>query len=278
VSEARFTALLPEAEAANDPAYLSELLTQIARAQGLQRRYADATASLDRAQSLIRAEMIVPRIRLLLERGRVFNDTLQTAAAKACFVVAWEIGQAHRGQPRVDNLAVDAIHMIAIVEPPADSVTWNLRAIDYSQASDDPHARRWIGTLKNNLAWAYSSLGRYAEAVEIFEWLWQFHLKENRPGRAQGSRWCMAKNIRLLGRIEDALAIQQEIYAQLVVENKVDIDGYCREEFGECLLALGRPDEARPHFAKAFEVLSKDPWFPPTEAARLERMRQLGRV
>jgi hypothetical protein len=53
-------------------------------------------------------------------------------------------------------------------------------------------------------------------------------------------------------------------------------DGYCNEELGECLLALGRGEEAKPHFAIAYRVLANDPWFPPTGSARLERMKQLG--
>jgi len=43
----------------------------------------------------------------------------------------------------------------------------------------------------------------------------------------------------------------------------------------ECLLALGRTREARRAFARAYELLSRDPWFPPTETARLERIRRL---
>jgi hypothetical protein len=47
---------------------------------------------------------------------------------------------------------------------------------------------------------------------------------------------------------------------------------------GECLLALGRADEARPHFARAYELLSQDEWFPADEKQRLARMKELGRV
>ena len=48
------------------------------------------------------------------------------------------------------------------------------------------------------------------------------------------------------------------------------------EELGECLLAHGRGDEARPFFARAHEELSKDAYLAENEVARLERLRQLG--
>ena len=54
-------------------------------------------------------------------------------------------------------------------------------------------------------------------------------------------------------------------------------DGYNHEEIGECLLALGRPDEARPHFARAYEILSKDAWLADGEPERLKRLAELGR-
>jgi len=51
--------------------------------------------------------------------------------------------------------------------------------------------------------------------------------------------------------------------------------GYVSEELGECLLALGRADEARPHFAEAYRLLSADHSFADADAERLARMRAL---
>ncbi|CAN5383598.1 tetratricopeptide repeat protein [soil metagenome] len=274
-SEAKFVALMPEAETSGDAAYLAELLTQIARAQGLQRRYEDTLATLARALPLLKPERVVPRIRYGLERGRVHNDQLQTADAKSRFVEAWELGLAHWGEPRVDNFAVDAAHMIAIVEPPAEAIRCGLLALDYAGRSDDPRARNWEGTLKNNLAWAYSDSGDYARAIALFEERRIALLAIGNAKRAREMEWSKARNLRLLGLVDESLAIQQSIYSELVRSGTADTDGYCNEELGECLLALGRADEARPHFARAYAALSRDPWFPPTFAARLERMRQL---
>src|SRR5438105_5024377 len=51
-TEARFRALLPQAEASGDVSYLAQLLTQIGRAQGLQGNFEGASHTLDRVDGL----------------------------------------------------------------------------------------------------------------------------------------------------------------------------------------------------------------------------------
>ena len=53
-------------------------------------------------------------------------------------------------------------------------------------------------------------------------------------------------------------------------------DGFIFEEIGECLLLLNRAEEARPHFSKAYKILSKDPWLAEQEPGRLARLKLLG--
>ena len=77
-----------------------------------------------------------------------------------------------------------------------------------------------------------------------------------------------------MGDSARALEVQLDLIHQ--TEEAGEPAGYSYEEAGECLLALGREEEARPYFARAYEELSEDPWFPPDETARLERMKQLG--
>ncbi|MEO5930639.1 MAG: hypothetical protein ABIR47_11955, partial [Candidatus Kapaibacterium sp.] len=90
--------------------YHVELLTQIARTQSLQRKFAEAHAILDEAAALLTPEMRRARIRYLLERGRTFNSAGQKERALPLFVEAWEIGR----ETGEDNLAIDAAHMVAI--------------------------------------------------------------------------------------------------------------------------------------------------------------------
>jgi Flp pilus assembly protein TadD len=66
------------------------------------------------------------------------------------------------------------------------------------------------------------------------------------------------------------LALQRSLLAT------IREDGYVSEELGELLLALGRGDEARPHFRRAADLLSQDAWLAEREPERLARLRQLG--
>jgi tetratricopeptide (TPR) repeat protein len=256
-------------------AYRLELLTQIARTQGLQRRFDIAHATLDRVLAQLDAgsgepdELFVPRIRYLLERGRVFNSSRQPDRARPLFLDAWQLASAHEA----DFHAVDAAHMLGIVEPGEEGLAWNLRALEAAERSAEPRARGWRGSLYNNMGWSYHDAGEYERALEMFESALACWEEEGLAKEARVARWAVARTLRSLGRVDEALD------RQLGVLREVDAagasDGYAREEIGECLLALGRGEEARPHFARAYEVLSADPWLAEAESARLERLRAL---
>ena len=53
-------------------------------------------------------------------------------------------------------------------------------------------------------------------------------------------------------------------------------DGYVFEEIAENLLLLGRPDDARPYFARAYAELAANLWLLESEPARLERLKANG--
>src|SRR5438270_10864381 len=73
--ERHFRTLLSNAESSGNPTYLAELLTQIARTQGLQRTFEDAHRTLDRAETLLPGALPRATVRYQLERGRVFNSS-----------------------------------------------------------------------------------------------------------------------------------------------------------------------------------------------------------
>jgi hypothetical protein len=145
-TEARFRELLPRAQHGGNRSYHAQLLTQIARAQGLQRKFIDAHATLDTAQALLAPELSVARIRHQLERGRVFNSSQQAEQARPLFQAAWEHAQAEQQ----DFYAIDAAHMLAIVAPAEQQLAWNLRALALAEQSSQPRARTWLGSLYNN--------------------------------------------------------------------------------------------------------------------------------
>lgn len=254
-----FTGLLerePEAPAA----WRAELLTQLARTCSLQKRFEEAEEWLQQASAV--SDLPRPRIRVLLERGRTLNSSGLRAEARPVFREAFETA-VEAGE---EGLAVDAAHMLGLAEEPEEAFAWNQRALEMARTSAAPAARRWRGSLLNNLGWTFHDRGDFAQALALFEEAVEARREQGQPKEERVARWCMARALRSLGRLEEALARQQELAGE-------PEDGFVSEEIGECLLALGRPSEAQPWFRQAFAKLSQDPWL---EADRLERLRRLG--
>src|SRR5829696_8684107 len=154
-SERAFRDLLPLAK--DNAAYELELLTQIAQAQGLQRQFEAGHKTLNEVERRLTPDMQRVRVRLLLERGRLFNSAGDKAQAWAPFERAWELAQT-ANEP---GYAIDAAHMLGILESP--ELTWNLRALELAESSPDERARRWRASLYNNIGWIYHDRGEYAE-------------------------------------------------------------------------------------------------------------------
>jgi tetratricopeptide (TPR) repeat protein len=270
-SEERFRAALDRNRATGGELEC-EILTQLARAQGLLRRFDDARRTLEQAAATADLDRPRDRIRLQLEVGRVDNSSRSGDRGRASFVDAWETART-AGE---DGLAVDAAHMLGIVEGPELARTWNERAMELARSSDDPTARRWVASLANNMGWAAHDGGSYEEALALFELALDERRARGEATPLRIARWSVARCLRSLGRVEEALAIQRELLTEL--ESAAVQDGYVPEEIAECLLALGRPDEARPFFARAHAELSADAWFAEAEPDRLARLESLGRA
>jgi tetratricopeptide (TPR) repeat protein len=271
-TELRFRALLPQAEESGDVSYLAQLLSQIGRTQGLQGNFVEANETLDRVDALLPGNLPVARIRYLLERGRVLNSSGSPKESVQYFLDAWALARQHEE----DFYAIDAAHMLGIVEAPAEQLTWSARALELAESSEEPRARNWLGPLYNNLAWTYHDLGKYDEALELFRRGFAWRLAQGRPREIRIAAWAIARCLRSLGRIEEALELQTENL--LAADDAGDAGGEIEEEIGECLLALGRSTEAHQHFRRAHQALSKDGWLAEHEAARLERLSQLART
>jgi tetratricopeptide (TPR) repeat protein len=269
VSEERFRAALVAATGSD----ALVLRTQLARALGLRRRFEEAAAELDAVPD--NGDPLVRTYREL-ERGRVLNSGGDPDGARAHFLTALAEAEA----AGLDHLAADAAHMMAIVEPGEAQLPWAERALAIASASADPRARRWIGSVSHNLGWTLHGLGRHEEALAVWRRALafreeqfgeeQFREEQGDAGALHIAQWTVARGLRSLGRYEEALAIQRDL------AGRVDSDGYVREELGELLLALGRPDEARPHFAAAYAMLSQDEWLAADEPDRLARLAALG--
>ena len=231
-SERRFTAHLARVRE-EDGDDVAETLTQVARAQGLQHRFEDADRTLDDAEAVVHDDGRRARVRILLERGRIANTAGRTGRGADTFRAAWELARAGE-----DALAVDAAHMLGIVEEPELAREWNERAMELARSSPDPAAQRWVASLANDMGWAKHDVGAYDEALALFELALAERECQDDPTRTRIARWSVARCLRSLGRTEEALAEQQALASELQALGETD--EYVTEEIAECLRALGR--------------------------------------
>jgi tetratricopeptide (TPR) repeat protein len=269
-TEQKFREILPLAEESGDASYHLQLLTQIARALGLQRKFDEAHAVLDGVESKMTEDLPVVKIRYLLERGRTLNSFGKPEESKPLTVEAWELASKN-GE---DFYAVDAAHMMAIMVPTEEQLDWNLKAMAVAESSKSERARGWLGSLYNNIGWTFHDQGEFEKALESFRKGYDFRKERGQLREMRIAKWTMARALRSLNRHEEALALQQELLKEW--EEAGEEDGFVYEEIGECLLAMNRNEESKPHFRRAHELLSKMDWLAEGEPERLARIKELG--
>ncbi|HZN70660.1 MAG TPA: tetratricopeptide repeat protein [Micromonosporaceae bacterium] len=226
VSQTRFA---EAAGAEPDPAYRQSLLTQMARAQGLQEKYDDGHATLDSLGDP--AELAdEPGVRSLLERGRLYNSSGAPETAIPLFERAYERAAA----AGLAGLATDAAHMLAIALPKEQHEEWAERGMAIAENSKDPLAIRMRAALLNNLGWTYADGGRWADALVLFERAVDARRETGDGYTYHVARWTRARALRALGRHEEALAELRELAA---TEEGAD-DHYVAEEIAENEKAL----------------------------------------
>lgn len=272
-SERVFRVYLDPSRSQPPPAWKLEVETQIGRALALQRKFDEALAQLARVSEEMKAHAC-PRVEILvpLETARIENDLGNIAAAIELATYAFRLAE----QAEEFGLALDSAHMVAYIEEPEAAVEWGERALRIAEESDVLAVHRWVGTLAVNLGHKYLDLTDFESAERCFHKALQFRLAQGDDSRAREVECALALVERLRGNTQVAWELQRVLYQQC--RDVGDPSGYVAEECGECLLALGRDDEARPYFAEAYRLHSGSCWFPPTESARLDRLAELGGV
>lgn len=252
LSEQRFRAALETLPPGSDDALI--LQTQIARSYGLRRDF-DAARRVLRKQvepHLAQAGAEV-RVRQALELGRSYASAThppeqRTAENKAQARQAFERALRLAREARLDGLAVDAIHMFAFVdEAPADQARWAEQGLAIALASDQPQARSWEASLRNNLGVALHQQQRFDEALAQFRQAVLLREQLGDAGRLRVAQWMVAWTLRSLGRVDEALAMQ----LRLARENEAagTPDPYVFEELEALYRAKGDEAEAARHAA-----------------------------
>lgn len=249
VSEQRFRDLLGTAS----PDDAATLRTQIARTFGLRRDFATARRLLDEVEPLLPGLGAEPRVRFHLERGRTWaSATHRTgeitpearSAARADYLKAHELARA----AGLDALAVDALHMMPFVETDAAAgLAWNEKALALALVSPDPAARRWEASLRNNIGYSLHQMGRLEEALAAFRANVAATESLGHPGRIRIAWWMVAWTLRGLGRVDEALAIQQRLERENAAAGEPD--PYVFEELELLHRARGEETEAKRYAA-----------------------------
>lgn len=210
-SEARFRAAMTDAPA-SDAAVLA---TQVARALGLQGRYAEALAVLD---GIVAADPEVV-VRRQLERGRVHRSSGDEATAAALFRAAVDAAE----QAGLDALAIDAMHMVALTLAGQDQVDYTRAILDRVRNATAPGTRAWTASVLNNLGMAHSELGQWDAALAAFEDALAERRSTGTDAEAiEVARWMVAWALRNLGRTDQALAAQLALRADLEAAGRDD--------------------------------------------------------
>jgi tetratricopeptide (TPR) repeat protein len=190
------------------------LLTQVARALGLQERYDEGHAVLDHLavgdpEIATRAE---------LERGRLLRSAGDAVAARPHFEAA--AGTAR--QAGLEALHVDALHMVALVAHTDDQQRLTEEALAAARGSSDEGARNWDASLLNNLGMYHADAGEWPAALTAFEEALVARERIGDGGRTRVARWMVGWALRNLGRTAEALAVQTALRAELTAAGEED--------------------------------------------------------
>lgn len=199
------------------------LLTQVARALGLQERYEEGHTLLDGLAVPDDAEVAA---RISLERGRLLRSSGDVEASVAHFDAAERTAR----EAGLDALRVDAVHMQALVAPPQDRIAVNERGLEIAGRSADPEARDWDASLLTNIGTVHADAGDFAAALAVFEQALAARERIGDQDRVLVARWMVAWALRNLGHTTDALTMQREIKAELLAAGRTD--PYVDEELG----------------------------------------------
>jgi tetratricopeptide (TPR) repeat protein len=229
-SEQRFRAQLDQET--TDP-NRAQVLTQLARVEGLRGNFEECARLLDRAEPLA-GDDPVANIRLELERGRMYRSSGDPEAAFPLFQGAFAraIGAGE------SFLAGDAAHMCAIsVDDRKVMEDWTQRGLELGEREAD--AAYWAGPLLNNLAWAYHDDGDYERALQLFQRA--LEARERDPGNEAAiafAKYGVGATLRALGRPEEAVTMLEAAVAWAQRDGRPGAD--YEEELALALREAGR--------------------------------------
>jgi tetratricopeptide (TPR) repeat protein len=250
LSEQRFVAALGSATA--DEKLI--LQTQIARTHGMRRDFAKAREILAAVEPQLAGASPEARVRYHLELGRTQvspahpPDAITPSSrevARGNYLKAYELA----AQARLDLLAIDALHMMVVVDTePEQQLAWNQKALDHLVKSDQPEAKGWEGSLRNNVGYALHLKGDHDAALAQFQLSRAAHERAGKVRNVRIADWMIAWTWRAQKQYDKALALQLELERAWQADGQPD--PYVFEELEQLYRALGDEGRAQAYAAK----------------------------
>ena len=153
-----------------------------------------------------------------IERGRLHRSAGQPDIARPLFETSCELAL----QNHLDALRVDALHMLALVSPLEEQIALTKQAITESQASADPQAKAWLGSLLNNLGVALGDKDDWQTALEVFEHGLDVQKAGGDQERIFIARFMVGKALRMLGEIDQAKLHMQALKQDIETAGQTD--------------------------------------------------------
>jgi tetratricopeptide (TPR) repeat protein len=229
-SEERFRAALEREPSGRGRA---EVLTQLARVEGLRGRFEEGDRLLDEAEALAGGSTGLSQ----LERGRLRRSSGDRAGAMPLFEAAFSAAF----DAKDDFLAADAAHMAALAAPDRHAVlAWTQRGLDIARTAADHY---WLGPLLNNLGWTQYETGEYEEALATFSQARAARERDpGRPYEIEIARYAVAKALLALGRPAEAAELLERAVSW--ADGAGVRDRWFHEALAEAYAALGRAGQA----------------------------------
>lgn len=212
-----------------------EALAQVARMHSILHDEAAGRPFLERAAELASPEEPAGWARYLLVRGVYERESGRGRQATETFRELYDFCMAHELPER----AIDAAHMIALVAPPEEQVTWARRGIAAAEAAGE---ERWLAVLWNNLGATYDELGRYPEMLEAYEQARFYHRRASDEMAGVMADWAVGRAHRKLGHAAEARRWLEPVLAWFEQRDQAGEDGANGEWIGYTLWELGEVD------------------------------------
>lgn len=274
-TEAQIRGQLPQPGTAEWSSKSLELLILLARVQGLRQDLPGARATLDQVGQLIAEGRGRPdsktELRWLLEQGRILCLSMNPAKAHDVFVQVWNLAT-ESGQ---SFFAIEAALLLSTIRPPKSQNEWLQKALKIADSSKDQEARQWLSQLLLLDGWRAFDGHQFEKALEGFERAIAQASTTSHEDRGFLLQWSKARTLRALGRVAEALAIQESLLAKMSYLGRVN--GHVYLEIAECKQILKAHDEAKTNFELAHAQLSADTWYSDNRSEELNRMKHLSK-